>query len=129
MNKHEQAGRKYLFRFSLAMGGYVLLLIVFVVLIDRVEQDALRIALALLPVLPVLLGTGAYIQFLRNMDEMQRRLTLEGLAISVALTGSITFALGFLDIAGYPTLHLIWVFPMLMAFWGIGRYVASLRYR
>jgi len=96
--------------------------------LDSVENDVARFALAVLPMLPIILGLGAFISLLRDLDELQRRIHFEGFAFSMALTGIITFTLGLLENAGFPSFGIIWVFPMLIAFWGIGSAIARKRY-
>ena len=41
----------------------------------------------------------------------------------------IPFAYGFLENAGFPQLSYIWVFPVMIALWGIGGAIALRRYR
>jgi len=63
------------------------------------------------------------------MDELGRRIQLEALAFGFGTAGFVTFAYGFLESAGFPQLSYVWVFPTMIALWGIGGAVASYRYR
>ncbi|GAB5493827.1 MAG: hypothetical protein Phog2KO_40420 [Phototrophicaceae bacterium] len=122
--------KTYLKNFSLTMVAYSVLLIVSRLLLNaEIENQALRIVIAVLPVLPVPFGVWVIMTFVRTMDELQRRIQFEAVAFSMLMTGMITFTLGFLADVGVPQLGLIWVFPMSIALWGIGQFLASRRYQ
>ncbi len=121
--------RTYLKHFSVTMIAYTVLLIVSRLLLNTVDNQALRIIIAILPVLPVLFGIWVVMIYVRSLDELQRRIQFEAVAFSMLMTGSITFTLGFLADAGVPQLSLIWVFPMSIALWGIGQFIATRRYQ
>ncbi|MEL6407912.1 MAG: hypothetical protein AAFR81_26320 [Chloroflexota bacterium] len=120
--------RRYMLRFGLAMIGYIVLLLTSIYLQERVEGQALSIAIAILPVLPVLLGIWAYMDWLRNLDEFQRQIQLEAIGFSMAMTGVVTFTIGFLETAGVQQPGYLWVFPMMIIFWGVGQFIAQRRY-
>lgn len=121
--------RTYLKHFSVTMIAYTVLLIVSRLLLNTVDNQALRIIIAILPVLPVPFGIWVVMIYVRSLDELQRRIQFEAVAFSMLMTGSITFTLGFLADAGVPQLSLIWVFPMSIALWGIGQFIATRRYQ
>ena len=68
-------------------------------------------------------------RFFHNMDELQRRIQLEGFAFSFAVTGVVTFSYGCLVNVGFPTISWVYVFPLMIALWGIGTGIATRRYR
>jgi hypothetical protein len=72
---------------------------------------------------------AAFMTYLRQMDEMLRRIELEAFGFSLGLTAIVTFTLGLLENAGLPRFSLVWVFPMIMIFWGIGKAIAGRRYQ
>lgn len=121
--------RTYLKHFSVTMIAYTVLLIVSRLLLNTVDNQALRIIIAILPVLPVPFGIWVVMIYVRSLDELQRRIQFEAVAFSMLMTGSITFTLGFLADADVPQLSLIWVFPMSIALWGIGQFIATRRYQ
>ena len=84
---------------------------------------------ALTPLIPAALALSAYLRFLARMDELGRRIQLEALAFGFGAAGMLTFAYGFLENAGFPQLSYIWVFPTMIALWGIGGAIAAYRYR
>jgi hypothetical protein len=92
-------------------------------------EPAFRAPVALLPVIPAIFALVAYLRFLSRMDELGRRIQLEALAFSSGVTGFVTFTYGFLEEnAGFSHLSYIWVFPLMIAMWGIGGAIASRRY-
>ncbi|MBE3558991.1 MAG: hypothetical protein IMW89_07160 [Ktedonobacteraceae bacterium] len=114
----------------MAMGAYVIVLIVSITLINVSPASAWwRIPLALAPVVPAIFAMMAYIRFLQRMDELQRRIQLEALAFGFGGAGVLTFSYGFLENVGFPHLSWLFVFPLMIALWGIGVAIASWRYR
>ncbi len=79
--------------------------------------------------IPIGFALRAYLIFLNGADELQRRIQLNGVAFAAGATGMVTLTYGFLENAGFPTLSWIWIFPMIIAFWGIGSAVAERRYK
>jgi hypothetical protein len=88
------------------------------------------IVLSLLPTAPALMMLRAYLTFLRAMDEFQRRLQGEALAVAAGVTMFGSFAYGFLEEwADFPHLPLIWVFPVFAFVFGIAHLVIRRRYQ
>src|SRR5690606_41353109 len=71
--------RRYLREFVPAMVGYVVLLIVSMLLLKHVEDHALRAVIALLPVVPIALTLRAIVRYIRDADELQRRIDVEAM--------------------------------------------------
>jgi hypothetical protein len=118
----------YTREFGLSMAAYVVSLPVSLALLDKVDQP-LKAVVALIPLIPAGFALVAYLRFLRRMDELGRRIQLEALAFAFGAAGMLTLAYGFLENAGFPQLSYIWVFPTMIALWGIGGAIASYRYR
>jgi ABC-type cobalamin transport system permease subunit len=126
MNK---AGRAYAIEFGSAMLAYMVVLVVSILLIQRDPQSLWRYPLAVAPVVPAIFALVAFVRFLGRIDELQRRIHLEGIGLSFVATAILTFAYGFLEGVGFPRLSYIWVLPLMVALWGIGAAIASRRYR
>ena len=123
------AGKQYQREFFSAMAAYVVVLIVSISLINISPSNAWwRIPLALLPVIPAIFGIIAYMRFVSRIDELQRRIQFEGLAFGFGVAGILTFSYGFLENVGFPHINLLWVFPLMIALWGIGTGIAARRY-
>jgi len=103
--------------------------IISVWLIKHQIYPSLRIVIALLPMIPALFAMWAAIRYFRGLDELQRRIQLEGLALGFLSTCVIFLTWGFLQNAGLPHADVIWVTPVLVFFWGVGACVAKQRYQ
>jgi len=124
-----QAGKRYGIELIGALLAYSMLLIITLRILEAEPPLLLRYLVALLPVLPVAYGMWAYRRFLQGIDELQRRIQLDGLAFAVGGTGLLTAAWGFLELAGMPRLPILWVFPILVWLWGLGSALAARRYQ
>lgn len=123
------AGKTYVIRFTSAMLAYSVLLVAAVTLVQRMPDNPLRYPLMLLPVIPILFALMAFVRFFESMDELQKTIHLYALALSFAATGLISFTYGLLETAGMPHLSWVWIFPMMIAFWGIGSGLAARKYQ
>lgn len=121
--------KRYRIELVAALLAYVVLLIIALFIFQAEPPLVLRYLIVLLPVLPIAYGMWAYRRFLHGIDELQRRIQLDGLAFAVGGTGLITMAWGFLELAGLPRLSTLWVFPILVWLWGLGSALAARRYR
>ena len=122
------AARAYTRELGLAMAAYVIVVFVSIKLVGGLEQP-IKTLVALTPLVPAGLALFAYLRFLSRMDELGRRIQLEALAFGFGAAGMLTFAYGFLENVGFPQLSYVWVFPLMIALWGIGGAIASYRYR
>lgn len=123
------AARTYLIQFGAATIVYVVLLIVSIGLIQANPNASWRYAVAVLPVIPAIFGALALVRYVGKIDELQRRIQLDGFAFSFGVTAILTFTYGFLENAGLPPISFIWVLPLMIFLWGIGTAIASARYR
>lgn len=111
------------------MAAYVVFLVISLTALGMVGDDSpWRYPLALLPVLPGVATLLAFVQRLRSMDELERRVQFEALGIAFAVTIVATLTYGFLENAGLPRLSAIWMTPLMMAGWGLATAVVSRRY-
>lgn len=127
--RQDKRNRTYMREFLPAMAAYMVVLPFSVSIVRQMNDHPLRYVVALLPVLPIALTVVAYIRHLRRLDELQQRIQIEALAVSVGATGLLTFALGLLEPVGVPPLSMILVFPLLIFFWGFSGALANRRYR
>ena len=117
--------RAYLRAFLPAMVGYTLAVWLSVWLLRHVDAPLLRAGIALLPGAPIALCLRAPARYIRGLDEMQRRIELEAVAlgsIGVAfayLTGGFLQAARVIDISG--TTSMLWVLPALSLAYAIAK--------
>lgn len=125
----DKAGRYWISRLIPVSIVYTVSIIVCIEIANGMGESPWRYLVILIPAIPIGIGTLFFIGYLRRMDEMQRQIQLNAIGFSVGLTGMITLALGLMESVGLPPVGMIWVFPMLIFFWGIGSTLASWRYR
>ncbi|OZI51870.1 hypothetical protein [Bordetella genomosp. 5] len=89
----------------------------------------LKIAINLLPMLGALAAAWSIMRALWQMDELQRRIQLDAIAISFLGTALITFGWGFAEGAGLPQLRAFAVWPIMATLWAVGLVIAQRRYR
>ena len=124
--------KRYQREFWPAMAAYVAIMFLLWPLLPRLHDNALlKIALALLPVVPVLFVVRAMVRLVLGSDELEQRTHLIGLAIAATVVSTLSLAGGFLAAAGVIRLDgavLIYVWPVLVVVYAAGRAWASRRY-
>ena len=123
--------RRYTIEFVPAILAYVLIMLFAWPRILTIASLELRGLAALLPVLPVLFVVRAIIRRITGGDELERRISLESMAIATTVVGVVSFAAAFLVIAKVinPGADvLIWVLPGLLAVYGCARMALTARY-
>jgi hypothetical protein len=122
--------RRYYFELSAAFGLYVGLLILSNLIDDAVHVTGnARIALALTPMIGAAAAGWAVMRGIWRMDELQRRIQLDAIAMAFLATALITFGWGFAEEAGAPRLSAFLVWPVMAVCWMIGLLIARSRYR
>jgi hypothetical protein len=123
---------RYQREIALPMLGYVLSVFAFKPLLHRTDVVALRALVSLLPALFVLGVVRAFVRYVRDSDELQRRIELEAGAVSGLLVSAGYLAAGFLQsaelIAISSKVAMLWVFPMLCFSYGFTKVVIARRY-
>lgn len=128
--------RQYLKAFIPAMLAYVVVIFASAFIFKKIGPDApiyLRAALSIAPVIPIIFVCRALFRFLRDSDELERKIELEAIAFSSLSTGLIFITLGFLAASNIIYLNgamvAIFVFPALFGLYGVAKYFTSRRYR
>lgn len=128
------AGRRYVRAVLPIMLVYSLVLFGSIWLIKRgIDSVPLRALVAVVPALAIAALMWAGLRYLREIDELQRRIETEAIAASALFVSFLYFAGGLLQKAKVilvPSADaMIWVFPMLMLAYGIAKFIAVPRYR
>lgn len=124
------ASRDYDKRIVLAFAVYMVVAVASMLVLQHTQLPLpLRALVAVAPVVPVCFGLPVFVRMLGQMDELQRRIQLEGLGFGFGATALLTFAYGFLENAGLPRISYLWIFPLMCMLWGIGNLFAAARYR
>ncbi len=128
MNREVQ--KRYFKEFGISMGFYIVLLIASISVITNVElPKAVQVVIALIPVIPTIFVVIAVMRALRDSDELQQRIQLQAVTFSAIVTGLITFSYGFLENIGFPHLPSLFIFPLMIALWGIGAGIFAGKYK
>ncbi len=84
----------------------------------------------LFPVVPIIYIVAAIMRFVsEGLDELQRKVVTEAAAFSGIATGFTCISYLFLQNVGAPAFHAEWAFYMMWAYYGIGVFISSLRYK
>ena len=128
----QQIARRYRREFGWSMAAYVVVLFLSIWALNHVDATALRVLLALAPVVPVAGAGRAIMRFVRDSDELQRRIMLEGAALGALVLTMGSFSLGLLVSAGLlpmrADLALIMILPAYSGLYGLFAGLASRRY-
>ena len=129
----KRLARRYQREMWPAMSAYVLVMLGWKRLLGLVDATWLKILIALFPALLVLWVMRAFVRYVRDSDEMQRRIELESGSVAGLVTSGAYLAAGFLqtaDLIDIPSkVAMIWVFPMLCLVYGIAKIVIGRRYQ
>ena len=124
--------RRYARELTPAMALYIGVMLVWRQLLARVDATWLRVLVALLPVLLIAWVMRAFVRYVRDCDELQRRIELESGAIAGLLLSAGYLAAGFLQTAGLidipAKVAMLWVFPSLCLLYGVAKVVNARRY-
>lgn len=133
-SKDESVSKNHKRAFHIAMIIYaVVYVVVFVVSVFLTKYGPSsawwHIPLALAPLIPICFALRAFLRFFSCIDELQRRIQLEALALSFGVTCVVTWSYGLLEYVGFPDVSWIWVPPFMLILWDISVRIASQRYQ
>ncbi len=97
--------------------------------IDDVIKPELRLAFTLAPVIAFLLLVLAVGTAIACLDELQRRIQTEAIAIGFGLTAMIVFSVGLLNEIGLGQPNWLFVGLVMILSWGIGKAWTLWKYR
>jgi len=126
------SGRWYTVRLLAWLALYAGLLAGSIWLIDgqHVTAFALRLIVGVLPMIAAFGILDLSMRQHRKHDELQQKITSEGIMFAFGVTAIVTFTYGFLQRSiGAPDLSYFFVWPILGASWLVGSFLARLRYR
>jgi hypothetical protein len=108
---------------------YIGLLVFSLSWLDRNPDSPWRYIVALLPMVPGLFIALGVVRIINQLDELDRKIILEGIAISFALTFILTTSLGLLGLAGIPQIGGEYIALFMATAWFIGKLWATRRYQ
>jgi hypothetical protein len=126
--------RRYVLALIGCMTVYVVFLAVsfFALRAAPAEATAIRAAVGLLPVLPLLMLVRAFARYVREVDEMLRQIELQSVALAALITGIAYMVVGFLVhaevFAVRADMVAILVLPCLFCAYGIAKAIVQRSY-
>ena len=121
--------RKYVIELAMTMAMYTMAVLIALSLLNRYPDSALRVPIALLPVIPSCYVPLVVVRLLRRVDEFHRQFHIEALGFAFAGTAVVSFTYGWLQVAGFPAVSWLYVWPLMGAMWLVGVTWSSRRYR
>jgi hypothetical protein len=120
-------------RVMAAMSVYVALLLILLPQARHTNGQAIHLAYSLLPTLPLLYVIWLMGKRILHSDELEQRTHLIGLGVASAIVGVFGLIGGFLAITEALSPQttatlLLWIFPLMLASYGIARLWAVRRY-
>lgn len=117
--------KRYQQQMMLAMSVYIAVMLFVWPLVRTVRGLPLKTVIALTPLLPMLYVIALIAKRIRDSDELEQRTHLIGLGVATAVAGMLSLAGGFLASAQVLAVDgsiLIWVFPVMLACYGVTRW-------
>ena len=109
--------RAYFMELAWALTLYTAVLIGALFLMRYSPSPWLKTVILLTPMLPISLAMLAIWRALKRLDEMQRRETLEVIALAAAGTAFLSLTYGFLELVGFPRISMFAVWIVMGALW------------
>jgi hypothetical protein len=131
MRKTRPLYQRYRREFWPPMAAYIAVMLLLWPLLPRVHNEWLKIALAQLPVVPLLFAVRAMVRLAMGGDELEQRIHLIALAIAATVLSMLSLVGGFLAAAHLINLDgtiLMWMWPTLVVVYSAARVWASHRY-
>jgi O-antigen/teichoic acid export membrane protein len=128
-SREKAVGRRYLWQ----MLGLLLLYIVILVASIRALKTGhfspiFTDLIAVTPAIPLFGVVAAVIQFMLSIDELQRQMHLEALAIAAGVTAALAITYTFLEGVGLPHSQAWWAFVSIDIIWAISLPFVKRRY-
>jgi len=121
----KKAKRRYAIEMLVAMTLYCVVLWVALSVAKQTEPGPLLVALSLVPIAPLLAAWYAFFRFFRHMDEMQKRITADSAALTLAIGILAAIMLGFLRRFGVMSVEndMTLFGPFLIGVWTVIRFL------
>ena len=117
-NRERAIGRRYVLQMTGLMAVYIVVLMLSIhALQTHSFEPVSRALIAVTPALPLFGVVAAVIQFMLSIDELQRQIHLEALAIAAGITAALAITYTFLEGVGLPHSQAWWAFVCIDIVW------------
>ena len=127
-NPTDAAKRQYKIRFWAAMIVYLTVIYPISSAVGH-TSGPWKIALALTPLIPIVAIFIFAIQMIRGIDELERQILIEALAIAAGVTALLAVTYGFLEVAHLPRPSAWFTYGIVMLAWGIATPFVTRKYK
>ncbi len=127
-NPTEAAKRQYKVRFTIAMIAYVAIVIPVTAAANH-AAGPWKIVLALTPLIPLVVVFVSAVQMIRGIDELERQIHIEALAIAAGVTALLAVTYGFLEVAHFPRPSAWFTYSTVLIAWLIATPFVSRKYK
>jgi hypothetical protein len=88
-----------------------------------------KIVLALTPLIPLIAVFASAIQMIRGIDELERQIHIEALAVAAGVTALLAVTYGFLEVAHFPRPSAWFTYAVVMVSWCIATPFVARKYK
>lgn len=128
-SRERAIGRRYLWQMAVLMVLYIVILFMSIHALENGNfSPAFRALIAVTPAIPMFGVVAAVIQFMLSVDELQRQIHLEALAIAAGVTGALAITYTFLEGVGLPHSQAWWAFVCIDVVWVLSLPFVKRRY-
>jgi O-antigen/teichoic acid export membrane protein len=128
-NREKAIARRYIWQMIVLMVLYVVILLVSINALKTGHFSPLfRDLIAVTPAVPMFGVVAAVIQFMLSVDELQRQIHLEALAIAAGVTAALALTYTFLEGVGFPHSQAWWAFASVDLVWALALPFVKRRY-
>ncbi len=128
--RERQIAKRYVTQIIALMTSYIVILLISIHVLQTANLSPLwRDLLAITLALPLFGVVAAVIRFLGSVDELQRQVHIEALAIAAGVTAALAITYTFLEGVGFPHSEAWWAFVSINVFWMISLPFVQRRYR
>lgn len=108
---------------------YIVLLTFSLRWMDDHPDSPWRYVVALTPMVPGIWIAINMLRAIQKLDELERRVLLEGVAVSFMGTFILVLSLGFLQMAGFPLVNGVYIGFFMVVLWLVAKLVIHRNYR
>ena len=129
VNPTDAAKRLYQIRFWAGIAAYGAVVFASTHALNTGLTGAWRIAVALTPLVPLAVVFASFIDMMQRIDELERQIHLEALAIAAGVTAMLALTYGFLEVAHVPRPSAWCTYAVVMVAWAAATPFVSRKYR
>jgi len=127
-NPTTRARQRYYWEFGFSIAGYVALIFLSRSIWSQ-TAPSWRIPVALLPILPMIFVFAAVVRYVVRMDELERQVLVQSLALAGGATALLSVTYGLLEGAPLPHPSAWWTYSVFMTGWLVSYFFVRRRYQ